>query len=92
MLSDKVLVGNGLVLLAQKWFAHSPCSGKNRQSRSCFEMVPEFYYADFPRQFRLRKGERSSGYVTDDEEENSRKGRVIKERNYFKTASKWNIK
>ena len=49
--------------------------------RSCFEMVPDFYHAEFSRQFRLRKRERSSGYVTDDEDENGRKGRVIKERN-----------
>ena len=49
--------------------------------RSCFEMVPVFYHAEFSRQFRLRKRERSSGYVTDDEDENGRKGRVIKERN-----------
>ena len=51
-------------------------------------MIPEFYYADFPRQFRLRKRERSSSYVTDDEDENGRKGHVRKERNYSKTASK----
>ena len=50
-------------------------------------MIPEFYYADFPRQFRLRKRERSSSYVTDDEDENGRKGHVRKERNYSKTAS-----
>ncbi len=37
--------------------------------------------------FRLRKRERSSSYVTDDEDENVRKGRVRKERNRFKTAS-----
>ncbi len=51
-------------------------------------MIPEFYYADFPRQFRLRKRERSSSYVTDDEDENGRKGHVRKERNHSKTASK----
>ena len=51
-------------------------------------MIPEFYYADFPRQFRLRKRERSSSYVTDDEDENGRKGQVRKERNSSKTASK----
>ena len=51
-------------------------------------MIPEFYYAVFPRQFRLRKRERSSSYVTDDEDENGRKGHVRKERNYSKTASK----
>ncbi len=50
-------------------------------------MIPELYYADFPRQFRLRKRERSSSYVTDDEDENGRKGHVRKERNYSKTAS-----
>ena len=55
--------------------------------RSCFGMIPEFYYADFPRQFRLRKRERSSSYVTDDEDENGRKGHVRKERNHSKTAS-----
>ncbi len=55
---------------------------------SCFEMVPEFYYVEFSRQFRLRKREHSSSYVTDDEDENGRKGLVRKERNYFKTASK----
>ena len=55
--------------------------------RSCFEIVPEFYYAEFSRQFRLWKRERSGGYVTDDKDENGRKGRVRKERNYFKTAS-----
>ena len=48
--------------------------------------VPEFYYAEFSRQFRLWKRERSGGYVTDDKDENVRKGRVRKERNYFKTA------
>ena len=53
-------------------------------------MIPEFYYADFPRQFRLRKRERSSSYVTDDEDENGRKGHVRKERNYSKTASNYN--
>ncbi len=37
--------------------------------------------------FRLRKRERSSSYVTDDEDENVRKGRVRKERNRFKTVS-----
>ena len=56
--------------------------------RSCFEMVPEFYYAEFSRRFRLWKRERGGGYVTDDKDENGRKGRVRKERNYFKTASK----
>ena len=50
-------------------------------------MVPEFYYAEFSRQFRLWKRERSGGYVTDDKDENGRKGRVRKERNYFNTAS-----
>ena len=50
-------------------------------------MVPEFYYAEFSRQFRLWKMERSGGYVTDDKDENGRKGRVRKERNYFKIAS-----
>ncbi len=33
--------------------------------RSCFEMVPEFYCVEFSRQFRLRKREHSSSYVTD---------------------------
>ncbi len=47
-------------------------------------MVPAFYYAEFSRQFRLWKRERSSSYVTDDKDENGRKGRVIKKRNYFK--------
>ncbi len=50
-------------------------------------MVPEFYYAEFSRQFRLWKRERSGGYVTDDKDENGRKGRARKERNYFKTTS-----
>ena len=44
--------------------------------RSCFEMVPEFYYAEFSRQFRLWKRERSGGYVTDDKDENGRIPRV----------------
>ena len=43
-------------------------------------MIPEFYYAEFSRQFRLWKMERSGGYVTDDKDENGRKGRVRKER------------
>ncbi len=47
-------------------------------------MVPAFYYAEFSRQFRLWKRERSSSYVTDDKDENGRKGRVRKKRNYFK--------
>ncbi len=46
-------------------------------------MVPAFYYAEFSRQFRLWKRERSSSYVTDDKDENGRKGRVRKKRNYF---------
>ena len=60
--------------------------------RSCFGMIPEFYYADYPRQFRLRKRERSSSYVTDDEDENGRKGHVRKERNYSKTASNIHVR
>ncbi len=51
-------------------------------------MIAEFYYAEFSRQFRLWKRERSSSYVTDEKDKNGRKGRVRKERNYFKTASK----
>ncbi len=51
--------------------------------RSCLKMVPAFYYAEFSRQFRLWKRERSSSYVTDDKDENGRKGRVRKKRNYF---------
>ena len=66
---------------------HSYDSGGALLLRSSFGMIPEFYYAGFPRQFRLRKRERSSSYVTDDEDENGRKGHVRKERNYSKTAS-----
>ncbi len=51
--------------------------------RSCLKMVPAFYYAEFSRQFRLWKRERSSSYVTDDKDENGRKGRIRKKRNYF---------
>ncbi len=51
-------------------------------------MVPAFYYAEFSRQFRLWKRERSSSYVTDDKDENGRKGRVRKKRNYFKQLLK----
>ncbi len=46
-------------------------------------MVPEFNYAEFLRQFLLWKRERSSSYVTDEKDENGRKGRVRKKRDYF---------
>ncbi len=51
-------------------------------------MVAEFYYVEFSRQFRFWKRARSSSYVTDDKDENGRKGGVRKESNYFKIASK----
>ena len=51
-------------------------------------MIAEFYYAEFSRQFRLWKRERSSSYVTDEKDKNGRKGRVRKFGNHFKTASK----
>ncbi len=54
-------------------------------------MVPEFYYAEFSRQFRLWKRERSGGYVTDDKDENGRKGRARKERNYLKQLLSVNV-
>ena len=63
-------------------------SRKGSIFRSCFEMIAEFYHAEFSRQFRLWKRERSSSYVTDEKDKNGRKGRVRKERNHFKTASK----
>ncbi len=47
-------------------------------------MVPEFDHADFLRQFRLWKRERSHSYVTGEKDENGRKGRIRKKRNYFK--------
>ncbi len=50
-------------------------------------MVPEVYYTGFSRQFRLPKKECSGGYMTDEEDETGRKGRIRNERNYFKTAS-----
>ncbi len=50
-------------------------------------MIPEFYHVEFSRQFRLWKRERSRSYVTDDKDENGRKGRIRKERDYFKTDS-----
>ncbi len=59
------------------------CAGALVKLRSCLKMVPAFYYAEFSRQFRLWKRERSSSYVTDDKDENGRKGRVRKKRNYF---------
>ncbi len=38
-------------------------------------MIPEFDYADFSRQFLLWKRERRRSYVTDEKDENGRKGR-----------------
>ena len=46
-------------------------------------MIFEFDYAEFLRQFRLWKRERSRSYVTDEKDENGRKGRVRKKKNYF---------
>ncbi len=46
-------------------------------------MVSAFYYVGFSRQFRLWKRERSRSYVTDEKDENGRKGRIRKKRNYF---------
>ena len=50
-------------------------------------MVAEVCYMDFSRQFHLWKRERSRSYVTDEKDENGRKGRVNNKSNYFKTAS-----
>jgi len=50
-------------------------------------MIAEVYYAEFSRQFRLWKKERSRSYVTDDKGENGRKGRERNKNDYFKTAS-----
>ncbi len=60
-------------------------------------MVAEFYYVEFSRQFRFWKRARSSSYVTDNKDENGRKGGVRKESNYLKTASQtadrpWSVK
>ena len=54
-------------------------------------MVAEVCYAEFSRQFRLWKKERSQCCVTDDKGENGRKDRKANESNYFKTASKSHV-
>jgi hypothetical protein len=42
--------------------------------RSCFEMFAAVIHRDFSRQFQLLKREHSRSYVTDEAEENGRKG------------------
>ncbi|MGN0195137.1 MAG: hypothetical protein ACI4AE_01615, partial [Candidatus Cryptobacteroides sp.] len=42
--------------------------------RSCFEMFAAVIYSDFSSHFQLLKSEHSRSYVTDEAEENGRKG------------------
>jgi len=50
-------------------------------------MVAEFYYCGFSRQFRHPRRERSSAYVTDEEDETDRKDAARKEDNHLETDS-----